>query len=311
MTSKQKEALTATCFLLPNFVGFLIFTFLPVLASLVLSFFRWEIFSAPQFIGFENFINLLGFSIKNSRFIPNDPKFWYYLSNTLFLMLIIPFQLFGSLIAAMSLNQKIKGIVFFRALFFLPTITQGAAIAIIWYALFNPNPEVGLINRIIVSIGSFLNLNIIPPDWLGDPVWAKPALMIVMLWTFIGGYNMILYLAALQNIPRELYDAADVDGANGWQKFWTVTWPMLTPTTFFIAVMSIIGGFQGGFLLAYMMTGGGPAGATTSVQFYIFNNLYHYQHVGYAASISWVLFVMVFIATLIYWRSGAKKVNYY
>ncbi len=311
MTSERKEILIAFCFLLPNFIGFLIFTFFPVIASLVLSFLKWEIFTPPQFVGLQNFINLLGFSIKNGHFIPNDPKFWYYLYNTLFLMLIIPLQVFGSLLAALALNQKIKGVVFFRTLFFLPTITQGAAIAIIWYSLLNPNPSVGLVNKFIVNFGNFLNLPLEGPNWLGSIMWAKPALMIVMLWTFVGGYNMLLYLAALQNIPRELYEAADVDGANGWQKFWSVTWPMITPTTFFIAVMSIIGGFQGGFLLAYMMTGGGPAGSTTTIQFYIFNNLYQYQHVGYASSIAWVLFMMVFVVTLVYWKFGGKKVTYY
>lgn len=311
MTDKKKEVLVAICFLLPNFIGFLIFTFLPVLASLVLSFFEWNIFSPPQFVGLQNFIELLGFSIQNGNIVFNDPNFWYYFYNTIFLMLIIPIQVFGSLLAAMALNQKIKGVVFFRTLFFLPTITQGAAIAIIWYALLNPNPSVGLVNKIIVNIGDFLNLPIQGPDWLGSVKWAKPALMLVMIWTFVGGYNMLLYLAALQNIPMELYEAADVDGANGWQKFWSVTWPMITPTTFFITVMSIIGGFQGGFLLAYMMTGGGPAGSTTTIQFYIFNNLYHYQHVGYASAISWVLFVIVFIITLIYWKYGGKRVGYY
>jgi len=311
MTGRQKETLIAICFLLPNFIGFLIFTFFPVISSLVLSFFKWNISTPPQFVGLQNFIDLIGFSIENGHFVPNDPKFWYYLYNTLFLMLIIPLQIFGSLLAAMVLNQKIKGVVFFRTLFFLPTITQGAAIAIIWYALLNPNPQVGLINNIVVNIGDFLNLPLEGPNWLGNSAWAKPALMIVMLWTFVGGYNMLLYLAALQNIPRELYEAANVDGANGWQKFWSITWPMITPTTFFIAIMSIIGGFQGGFLLAYMMTGGGPAGATTTIQFYIFNNLYRYQHVGYASSIAWVLFVMVFIVTLAYWRYGGKRVSYY
>lgn len=311
MTDKGKETLVAICFLLPNLIGFLIFTFFPVLASLVLSFFEWNIFSAPQYVGLQNFIQLLGFSIQNGSIEFNDPNFWYYLYNTVFLMLIIPIQVFGSLLAAMALNQDIKGVVFFRTLFFLPTITQGAAIAIIWYALLNPNPSVGLVNKVIVNIGNLLNLPLKGPDWLGSVKWAKPALMLVMIWTYVGGYNMLLYLAALQNIPRELYEAAEVDGANGWQKFWSVTWPMITPTTFFITVMSIIGGFQGGFLLAYMMTGGGPAGSTTTIQFYIFNNLYHYQHVGYASAISWVLFIIVFVITLIYWKYGGKRVGYY
>ena len=121
---------------------------------------------------------------------------------------------------------------------------------------------------------------------------------------------MILYLAALQGIPRDFYDAADIDGASGWQKFWNITWPMISPTTFFIAIMATIGGFQGGFMQAYIMTRGGPAGATTTLEYYIFNNLYSWQHAGYAASIAWFLFIAIFIVTLFNWKFGGKLVHY-
>lgn len=309
LTSSRRETLIAYAFLLPNFLGFLIFTSLPVLSSLILSFFRWDILSAPQFVGFDNFVRLLGFSIIDGVIEFNDPHFWHYLYNTLFLMLIIPLQIIGSLLCAMALNQKLRGIVFFRTIFFLPTICQPVALAILWRGMFNP--ELGLVNSIISGMGELLHLPLAGPYWLTSIFWSKPALMVVMLWMFIGGFNMILYLAALQNISKEMYDAAEIDGANNWQKFWAVTWPMISPTTFFITIMSIIGGFQGGFLLAYMMTGGGPAGSTTTLEFYIFNNLYVFQHAGYAASIAWVLFIMVFIVTLIYWRYGGKITHYY
>jgi multiple sugar transport system permease protein len=126
----------------------------------------------------------------------------------------------------------------------------------------------------------------------------------------MGGYNMVLYLAGLQGIDPELYEAAGIDGANKWQKFWNVTWPMLTPTTFFIFIMSMMGGFQGGFDAAYVMTGGGPAGSTTTIMYYIYNNAFQWFKMGYAAAIAWVLFILVFIVTLINWKVGGKLVHY-
>ncbi|MDD5085787.1 MAG: sugar ABC transporter permease, partial [Candidatus Omnitrophica bacterium] len=130
------------------------------------------------------------------------------------------------------------------------------------------------------------------------------------VWQSIGGHNMILYLAALQGIPRELYEAADIDGASEWQKFWAVTWPQISPTTFFIAIMSIIGGFQSGFDAAYIMTGGGPNGSTTTIMYYIYNNAFQWFNMGYAAAIAWFLFLIIFIFTLLYWKVGGKLVHY-
>ncbi|MCK4271387.1 sugar ABC transporter permease, partial [bacterium] len=166
------------------------------------------------------------------------------------------------------------------------------------------NPDFGLFNTFLANIG------IKGPDWLSSITWAKPALIIMGLWGAIGGYNMILYLAALKGVPPELYEAADIDGASRWQKFRHVTWPMITPTTFFIFIMAVIGGFQGYFMAAYIMTGGGPAGATTTMSYYIYNNAFQWFKMGYAASIAWFLFILVFIATLINWKYGGKLVHY-
>ena len=130
------------------------------------------------------------------------------------------------------------------------------------------------------------------------------------LWAGLGGYNCILYLAALQGVPRDLYEAAEVDGANPWQRFRYVTWPSISPTTFFIFIMGIIGGFQAGFMQAYLMTGGGPAGATTTINYYIYNNAYQWFKMGYASSIAWILFILVFVVTLMNWRFGGRKVKY-
>ena len=295
--------------MLPNFVGFLLFTSIPVLASLTLSFVKWDMLTwPPVFVGFDNFMHLLGFHMEAGKLIANDPLFWKYLGNTLFLMLIIPIEIFGSLILAMAMNQKIKGIAAYRTIFFIPTITNGAAICLMWYWLYNS--EFGLFNHFITKLGTFLHMPLEGVQWLTSTKWAKPSLMLMGLWVMIGGYNMILYLAALQGIPRDLYNAADIDGASPWQKFWSITWPMVSPTTFFVSIMAVIGGFQGGFMYAYMLTRGGPAGATTTLEYYIYNNLTTWQHAGYAASIAWFLFLMIFIVTLLNWKFGGKLVHY-
>ena len=166
-------------------------------------------------------------------------------------------------------------------------------------------------NSIIAKTGQILHIPLKGPYWLTDEKWAKPALIIMSVWQTVGGYNMILYLAALQGVPRDLYDAAEVDGATNWQKFWNVTWPQISPTTFFIAIMSVIGGFQAGFDPAYIMTGGGPNGATTTIIYYIYNNAFEWHQMGYAAAIAWVLFVIVFIFTVLQWRFFSRQVHYY
>lgn len=313
LKARHREALIAYLFLLPNFLGFLIFASLPVLVSLGLSFFDAKLAVWPQvlsgeFIGFGNFIKLLGFHLKDGVWLANDPKFWKFTANTLFLMMVIPFQIFGSLILALLMNQKLRGKVVFRTIFFLPTISSGVAILLLWQWVYNPN--FGLLNSMIAKLGDILNIKLQGPNWLGSEVWAKPSLMIMGLWTVVGGHNAILYLAALQNIPKDFYDAASIDGANPWRKFWSITWPMISPTTFFITIMSVIFGFQSGFMQAYIMTRGGPNYATTTLEYYIFKNLYEWHHVGYAATVAWFLFMVIFIITLFNWRFGGKLVHY-
>ncbi len=302
------EARTAYAFLLPNFLGFLLFTSLPVLASLGLSFMEWDILTPPRFIGLDNFVRLLGFHTAQGRWVPNDPQFWYYVWNTIYLLVGIPIGIFGSLGLAIVMNQKIPGMVFFRTIFFLPTICSGVAVFLLWKWLYNP--DFGLINTGIARFGDLIGVPLKGPNWLSSVAWAKLALVLMNFWIGLGGYNAVLYLAALQEIPQQLYEAAQIDGANAWQRFWTVTWPMISPTTFFIAIMGVIIGFQGGFMAAYVMTGGGPAGSTTTIEYYIYNNAYRWFQMGYAASIAWVLFIVVFVITLINWRYGGRSVHY-
>ncbi len=298
MKNSTKEALAGYGFLTPNLLGFLIFTSIPVVASMVLSFVDWDLLSEPRFVGFDNFIALF-----------KDPFFWQYSWNTIYLMLAIPLSMAGSLILAIGMNQKLKGIIFFRTVYFLPTLCAGVAIYMLWRLIYNP--EFGVLNSFIAKVGEILHIPLKGPYWLTDEKWAKPALVIMSVWQSVGGYNMILYLAALQGVPRDLYDAAEVDGANAWQKFWAVTWPQISPATFFIAIMSIIGGFQAGFDPAYIMTGGGPNGSTTTIIYYIYNNAFEWHKMGYAASIAWVLFIIVFIFTVLQWRFFGRRVYYY
>lgn len=304
----EKETMAGYLFLLPNLLGFLIFTLVPVLLSLVLSFVSWDMLSAPKFVGMQNFINLLGFQKELGRLVPNDPLFWKCVSNTLFLMLIIPIEIMASLMLALVMNQKVRFINLFRAIYFLPTITNGVAICLLWAWIYNY--DFGLINNIIMRVGTMLSIPLQRIPWLTETAWAKPSLMLMGMWIMLGGYNMILFMAALQGVPKELYEAAEMDGASSWHKFWNITWPMISPTTFFVFVMAVIGGFQGGFMQAYIMTGGGPDRSTMTLEYLIYNHLYSWQHVGYAAAIAWFVFIVVFAATIFNWRFGGKLVQY-
>lgn len=308
LKSSEKEAVAGYLFILPNFLGFALFTLIPVILSLVLSFASWDMLSSARFIGLHNFINLLGFHQETGRWTANDPLFWKCLGNTLYMMMIIPLQIMASLVLALMVNRKIKGISIFKTIYFLPTITNGVAIYLLWYWIYNP--DFGLLNNIIVNIGKSLGIHTQGISWLTSVAWAKPSLMMMGLWIMMGGYNMILFLAALHGVPRELYEAAEIDGAGSWEKFWEITWPMISPTTFFIAVMAVIGGFQSGFMQAYIMTRGGPDRSTMTLEYLIYNHLYTWQHVGYAASIAWFVFITVFIITMVNWRFGGKLVQY-
>jgi multiple sugar transport system permease protein len=202
-------------------------------------------------------------------------------------------------IAALGIGFNV---VAFRTLFYLPTFTAGVALMILWKALYNP--QTGPINVGLNTLFHALGWQIEAPQWLGSIEWAKPALILMGVWTSIGGTNMLLYLAGLSNVPKELLDAAEVDGAGAWNRFRHVTWPQLAPTTFFISIMAIIGGLQGGFEQARVMTGGGPAGSTTTLSYYIYNKAFQDLDMGYAAAISWVLFAIVFVATALNWKFG-------
>ena len=311
--ARHREFVPAMGFLLPNFLGFLVFTLGPVLFSLGVSLSNWNLQrTIPfQWIGLENFLDLL-----------TNQEFWLYFVNTGYLMIGMPAAIAGSLGLALLLSQRLRGIVAYRTLFYLPTFTSGVALMILWKALYNPS--FGPINAAIewltglhgpewlLSTANLLGLDV---EQVGLTLkqWglgARDALIIMGVWTAIGGNSMLLYLAALTNIPLELYEAAQIDGAGRWQTFRSVTWPQLAPTTFFIVVMSFIGGLQGGFDQARVMTAGGPAGTTTTLAYYIYTKAFQEFQIGYASAVSWVLFIMIFVITLINWRFGSRELSY-
>lgn len=282
-------------FLLPNFLGFLFFLLGPIVGSLLLSFCSWDLLTPPRWIGAGNFVDLLGFHRETGGgWTANDPAFWKYLGNTFVLLLNLPLSMAGALGLALMLNRRIRGATFYRLVFYLPSIVSGVAIFYLWRWIFNPDE--GLLNSMLGAVG------VAGPKWLFDPAWAKPAILLMMFWLSVGGGAMVLYLAALQGVSRELLEAAAIDGAGRWRTFWVVTWPALRPVTFFILTTGLIHGLQTGGEIAYIMTNGGPAGATTTLGFYVFQKAYQQFEVGYAAAVAWMIFALVFGLTLLQWR---------
>lgn len=280
---RGQEALTAWAFLLPNLIGFAIFTGLAVGASFWLAFQRWDLLTPAQFVGFDNF-----------RLLLHDPDFWRSLWNTLaFAAGLIPLTMVTALAAAVALNRPLKGIALFRTAFFLPSVTATVGIAMVWSWMFNP--EGGLINWVLISLG-VAN----PPLWLFSPTWAKPALILMRVWQHTG-YYMLIFLTGLQTIPPHLYDAAQIDGASNWQRFRHITLPMLSPTTFLVTVMLTIDSFNV-FESVYVMTQGGPGGSTETILYYIYANAFQNFKMGYASALAWVLFLITFgLSLLQFW----------
>ena len=297
----RRDWMVAIAFLLPNIVGFFMFTAGPVLSSFVLSFTSWDLLTPPRFVGFQNFIDLLGFHRTVDGPRANDPDFWKFLGNTVFMMMTVPVNIATSLFLAVVLTKKIRLTYLYRLIFFLPNILAGVAIFYLWRWIYNP--DYGLFNTILGTIG------IMGPNWLTDPSWAKPAIMIMGMWIGLGGTGMILYIAALQNVSQELYEAAEIDGANAWRQFWAVTWPGVLPVTFFLFTMGLINGLQFGAEAVMIMTQGGPFGATTTLGYFIYLKAYVDFEMGYAATIAWVLFLLILVITIINWKKGGKNVS--
>ena len=284
----RRNTLIGWTFILPNFLGFLAFTLIPVTAAFALSFMEWTAFTAPRWVGLENF----------QRMFQSD-TFWVALRNTVVYALgHVPLTMALALLLAMLLNRKLKGIGFFRVAIFFPYITSLVAVAVVWNTLFSP--DTGPINQFLNSIGIAE-----PPGWTSSSDWAMPAVIITSVWRDMG-YYMVLYLAGLQAIPSELYEAAEVDGASAWQRFWNVTIPSLRPTTFFVVVMLTVSSFKV-FDLIVVMTNGGPGRSTTVLSQLIYQEGIGEGKFGYSSAISLVLFVIVLTVTVLQFKIQQRR----
>ncbi|MBN8547317.1 MAG: sugar ABC transporter permease [Ignavibacteria bacterium] len=272
-------------FLAPALTAIFVFFFIPVISAFIISFTDFDIYaignySKFRFTAFDNYIKLF-----------DNALFWTALKNTLFFVVISgPLSIAVSLGAAMMLNSKLvkfKGI--FRLVYFMPVVTTLVAVSIVWRFIYHP--EFGLLNYGL----SFLGIGKI--DWLGDPNWSMPSIILLSIWKNFG-YNMIIFIAGLQNIPEELYEAAEIEGANGWQRFIKITLPMLAPTTVFITIITMIGYFQL-FAEPYIMTQGGPLDSTLSIVLYMYQEGFRWWNMGYSSAIAFVLFVIILIGTMI------------
>jgi multiple sugar transport system permease protein len=284
-------------FLAPNITGFLLFTAFPVIASFALSFFRWDLLTPPVYVGVQQFRELLF----------NDAQFRRVVFNTFFFTFgTVPARVVLSLLLAMALNHALRGITAYRVIYFMPVVTSLVAAALVFQWIFDGN--FGILNSFLWRMGDLLHIPIQPPDWLNSTKWAMLAVMILNLWKNVG-FTMTIYLAGLQAIPQELYEAAEVDGAGAWAKFRNVTLPMVSPTTFFVIIMSLIWALQV-FEEPYIMTNGGPAFATTTVVHYIYLNAFRWSRMGKAAAIAWLLFAVIFVFTWLQVRYQRRWVHY-
>ena len=286
----QRPGFWGYVFISPWLLGFLIFTAGPMLASLYLSFCKYDLHTL-EWVGTKNYDVLLN----------RDPLFWKSLTNTaLYALFSVPIGLTGSLLLALLLNQKVKGIAFFRTAFYLPSLVPAVASALLWAWVFHP--DAGLLNYGLSLVG------IKGPQWLQDPKTALTSLILMSLWG-IGGGRMIIFLAGLQGISDEYYEAAALDGAKGWTVFRHITLPMLSPTIFFNMVLGVIGSFQV-FTSAYVLTNGGPNNATLMYVLYLYNNAFRYFKMGKASAMAWILFVILLVFTMIQFKNASKWVYY-
>ncbi|MFC5466037.1 carbohydrate ABC transporter permease [Lederbergia graminis] len=289
---KRQEGLAGYVFVLPWIIGFLLFTAGPLLFSLVASFTNYNITSQMDFVGTQNYEKLLF----------DDQLFWTSLWNTLYYVAFsVPFTTIGAIFLSVLLNQDIPGLRFFRTIYYLPAVLSGVGVYLLWMQLLDPST--GLVNLVLGWLG------IEGPNWLFDPEWTKPSLIFMKLWGVGGG--MLLYLASLQGVSKSLYEAAQIDGARKWQQFRYITLPMITPVIFFDVVTSLIGGFQI-FQEAYVMSNGtgGPVNSLLFYNYYMWNKAFKVFDMGYAMAMSWILFIIVFILTMINLKLAPRWVHY-
>lgn len=286
----RREAFAFYAFISPWLVGFLVLTAGPVIASLVLSFTSWDMASAPVYVGLGNYIALFTSDrlLGKSLFV-----------TAIWVVVGLPLRLIVAYVLALALNQRLPAVGFFRTVLYMPAVVSGVAIALLWVWLLQP--QYGLLN-------SFLRLfGVQGPPWFGSEEWALPGFIVMSLWTT--GASMVIFLAGLQSVPAELYEAAEIDGAGALSRLWRITLPMTTPVVLFNLIIGIIQSFQV-FTQAYVITNGGPNNATLFYVLYLYRAAFQYNQMGYASAMAWLLFVLVLACTLLVFRSSARWVYY-
>jgi multiple sugar transport system permease protein len=292
----RREALIFYLVTSPWTIGFLIFTVIPMVMSLYLSFTNWNVLSPPQWIGLQNYV----------RMFTNDPDFYQSLKvTTLYTITSVPLQMIIALFLAILLNEATRAVGFFRTAFYIPSIVASVASAVLWTWIFNP--RFGPLN------GLLRTLHLGAPNWLNDPNYALAALVIMSTWG-VGG-QMLIFLAGLKGVPKSLYEAAEVDGANRWTRFRRITLPMLSPTIFFNLIMSMIGAFQtfdAAFVISTAHSGqiGSPLKSTLFYLLHLYQEGFSYLNMGYASALAWVLFIVILAVTLFINRTSKRWVFY-
>ncbi|GIP15576.1 binding-protein-dependent transport system inner membrane protein [Paenibacillus montaniterrae] len=286
---RRKELAWLYLFVAPPVLGFLIFGLTPMLFSVYISFQRWDMITSPTWVGLDNYVELL-----------KDEKVIKSLYNTVYLMIGIPLGMMLSLLLAILMNRSIRGISFLRTMYYLPVISPIIAVSLLWQWILNQ--DYGLLNQMLWNW-----FGIAGPNWLGDAAWVKPSLILIGLWSGIGG-NMVLYLAGLQSVSSTYYEAAEIDGANGWQKFSRITLPLLTPIHFFVVVMGVIGAFQSFSQIYVLAVDGGPEYSGATVVYYIFQHAFKYFNMGFASAVAWMLGLLIFFVTLIQFKLANRWV---
>lgn len=287
---RRRQTLWALVFLLPSAVPLVLFTIIPMVSSAWVSLHEWNLISPMTWVGLDNYRDLL-----------TDPQTGrVFLHTLLYVAGYLPLVYVGGLGLALLLNRKLKGRAFLRATYFLPVVTSWVVVALVWQWLLNPAN--GIVNEVLGAVG------LPQPGWWTDPDWALPSVILASAWKDLG-FVMVILLAGLQSIPSDYYEAARVDGANAWQRFRGITLPLLSPSTFFVVVISLINGFQV-FDQVYVMTGGGPSGASQVVVGQIYDLTFRYGRAAEASALSWILFALLLVVTVIQIRVQRKWVHY-
>lgn len=332
--SKQRlhDAIEGYLFLLPNLLGFLVFMAVPLALSFYYSFTEYDLLTPPKFVGLKNYIDALGFSLKPEAYqaalaegrswfsalgaylAPNDEVFWIALRNTfVYAVGMLALAVIPAFLVAWLLNSKLKGMTLFRALFYIPVVASIVGITLVWFWIYKQ--QAGVLNFVISTVIQALNLVLAPlgvtvqdPNigWLVDSDWALIALFVMTAWATIG-YDMVIFLAALQGISREIFEAALVDGSSRWNTLRKIVIPLLSPTIFFVLVTNTISVLQI-FSEPYIMTQGGPANSTLTIVLYLYRKGFQRFQMGYAASLAWIVFAIIFIITSLQFRLASRWV---